>query len=68
MTRREYFGAVLQDCQPLWLSHPASGDKVSFAGAKEVVGAAVEATDAFSPLTAIGTGDRSYLQSPVMSP
>lgn len=48
--------ALLQDCQPLVLRHPASGDEFSFAGVREVVGAAVEASDVLSPLTAIGTG------------
>ena len=48
--------APLQDCEPLVLTHPASGDDFSFAGVQAVVGAAVEVADAFSPLTAVGTG------------
>ena len=46
----------LQDCQPLVLTHPGNGESFSFLGAKEVASGRVEAADAFSPLTSIGTG------------
>ena len=46
----------LQDCQPLVLTHPGNGESFAFLGAKEVVSGKVEAADAFSPLTSIGTG------------
>ena len=55
--------ALLQDCEPLVLTHPASGDEFSFAGVKEVIGAAVEAADVFSPLTAVGTGSTEIAHS-----
>ena len=48
--------ALLQDCEPLVLTHPASGDEFSFAGVQGVLSVAVEPADAFSPLTAVGTG------------
>ena len=48
--------AWMQDCQPLVLIHPDSKQPFSFVGAKEVGSGAVEAADAFSPLTSTGTG------------
>ena len=38
------------------LTDPASGVEFSFCGVQAVIGGAVEAADAFSPPTAIGTG------------
>ena len=55
--------ALLQDCEPLVLTHPASGDEFSFAGVQGVLSAAVEAADAFSPLTAVGTGPTRIIHS-----
>ena len=55
--------ALLQDCEPLVLTHPASGDEFSFAGVQGALSAAVEAADAFSPLTAVGTGPTQIAHS-----
>jgi len=49
------------------LTHPASGDSFCFAGAREVASGAVEASDAFSPLTAIGTGTASHIATAAIS-